>query len=143
MKIVVVIESDGATEQLARLVAQRLPGPAVQVPFKTLATEWVVTPAADATTAASTAAMMAKLLVAGYVKGGFSIVLHGPLGEGDVTAGREIVRLMRAARGVRTLHVHPGVAQSALELSLNPVTTDVASAAATIIARFDTDLDHG
>ena len=84
--------------------------------------------------------MMAKLLVAGYVKGGFSVVLHGPLGAGDATAGKEIVRLLRAARGVRTLHVHSGIAQSALELQLDPATTDVASAAAAIIARVHADL---
>ncbi len=143
MKAVVVIESSGATDQLARRVAQQLPGPAVHVPFETLATEWVIAPPADATAAASTAAMMAKLLVAGYVKGGFSVVLHGPLGAGDATAGKEIVRLMRAARGVRTLHVHSGIAQSALELQLDPATTDVASAAAAIIARVHADLAHG
>ena len=143
MKAVVVIESGTATEQLARLVAQQLPGPAVQVPFQTLATEWVITPQADATAAASTAAMMAKLLVAGYVKGGFSVVLHGPLGAGDTTAGREIVRLMRAARGVCTLHVHSGTAESALELQLDLATMDMEAAAAAIIARFHADLAHG
>ncbi|MCY3886176.1 MAG: hypothetical protein OXG19_00475 [Chloroflexi bacterium] len=143
MKAVVVIESSGATDQLARRVAQQLPGPTVQVPFDTLATEWVITPPADATAVASTAAMMAKLLVAGYVKGGFSVVLHGPLGASDASAGQEIVRLMRAARGVRTLHVHSGSAQSALELQLDPVTMDVTSAAAAIIARIHADLAHG
>ena len=140
MKSVVVIESTGVTDALARLVAERLPGPAVQVPFRALAKEWVVTQPADATGAATTAAMMAKLLVAGYTKGGFSVVLHGALGINDTSPGSEIVRLMRAARGVRTLHVRPSKAESDLELQLDVVTMDVNIAAELIVARLAEDV---
>jgi hypothetical protein len=143
MKAVVVIESAGATDALARLVAERLTGPAVQVPFRALAREWVVTPPADATDAATTAAMMAKLLVAGYIKGGFSVVLHGALETNDASPGSEIVRLMRAARGVRTLHVHPAKAESNLELQLDVATMDVNAAADLIVARLAEDVSDG
>ena len=143
MKAVVVIESGGGTEALARLVAEQLPGPAVQLPYETLAREWVVTPSADQAGAAATAAMMAKLLVAGYIKGGFSVVLHGALAEGDATAGADIVRLMRAARGVRTLHVRPGQAESVLELQLDPATMEAEAAARVIVARLHEDDPRG
>ena len=107
----------------------------MQLPYETLAREWVVTPSADQAGAAATAAMMAKLLVAGYIKGGFSVVLHGALAEGDATAGADIVRLMRAARGVRTLHVRPGQAESVLELQLDHATMEAEAAARVIVAR--------
>ena len=107
MTAVVVICSGGDAEDFARAVARRLPGPAVQIPFDAFVRDWPVTaPAAEAL--ATVSAQQAKLLVAGYVRAGFHVVLHGSFVVGDrrIDAAEEIVRLMATVPQVRTLRVY-------------------------------------
>ena len=88
---------------LARAVAQQLTGPTVVLPYFALRRDWIVKPAGDETDAA-TARQQTKLLVAGYVRAGYHVVLAiGP--ESESPAIDEILGLMRTVRNVHTLRV--------------------------------------
>ncbi len=109
MRAIVIIQSPGETDGLARAVAGRLSGAAVQIPFDQLLRDWIVTAPSDAESVPHTTAMQAKLLVAGYVKARYHVVLHGSFrlfSPRDDEAVSAIVRLMNAVPGVSALRVY-------------------------------------
>ena len=100
MTAVIAIQGMEAAD-LSRAVAQQLTGPTVVLPYSALRRDWIVKPAGDETDVAS-ARQQTKLLVAGYVRAGYHVVLAvGPESEG--TAIDEILGLIRTVRNVHTL----------------------------------------
>ena len=109
MTAVVAILGD-LTAPVAEVLAQKLTGPCVVVPYDDLLHAWVAKPA-DGQTVRSVTANQIKLLTAGYVRAGFHVVIHGSLERGGraETAGlRETLALMQTVPGVAALSARLG-----------------------------------
>ncbi len=126
MTAVVAIVGPEDTSALASAVARQLSGPTVVLPYDDLLNRWIVRPG-DSETMLSVTGKQVKLLVAGYVRAGFHVVIHGSLardGRRDEGAIEETLTLMRTVRGVQTLGVGlHGVGQAGIPLegSAGPV----------------------
>ncbi len=126
MTAVVAIVGPEDTSALASTVARQLSGPTVVLPYDDLLNGWIVKPS-DSETMLSVTGKQVKLLVAGYVRAGFQVVIHGSMardGRRDEGAIEETLTLMRTVQGVQTLGVGlHGVGQAGIPLegSAGPV----------------------
>ena len=107
MRAVITLRAADGAGAIAAVIAARLPGPSVVVPFGALSGEWIATPRGGEEDAV-VASRQLKLLTSGYVKAGYHVVVYGEALR-DGGAGDDLLRLVRMIPGVSALSVGVGV----------------------------------
>ena len=115
-----------AATEVAGAVAARLTGASVVVPYDAMLREWIRDAKDDEAVQALTAQQV-KLLVAGYIRAGFHVVIHGGFAlreRGNTATLDDMLRLMRTIPDVQV------------------VRASVAGASATSTVDVPLDLEH-
>ena len=94
-----------AATEVADAVAERLTGASVVVPYDTMLREWLRDSRDDGAVQSLTAQQV-KLLVAGYIRAGLHVVIHGSFAlrdRGNTATLDDMLRLMRTIPDVHVV----------------------------------------
>ena len=121
--VVSEIAADQAAE-VADAVAARLAGASVVVPYDTMLREWIRNAEGEEAAQVLTAQQV-KLLVAGYIRAGYHVVIHGSFARGDHANTAPLDDMLRLMRTVPDVHVVRAAATGAAATATVDVPLDL------------------